>query len=414
MHSLVGADDKVWLMGETYGLRRRLGRIRQRVTGEDLDTLRNRVAELSGEVSTLSAQLNQSGRQSPSTADVGILSDFRLRGGTTASIAQEVQVQSAAGMSTAMIHVQSGVTNAISGFSENIRSTLELPGVHAVSPRSHTHVKLLVIRHPLVIATAVPALRGITAEQVVLVANHPAIDAGGTWHYSVEAAQARIVDMFGIEPEWAPISPVVRTSILQQSSSALTLSTGDWVNIFGTEQTTTPRTGFVGQKPVIGRHSRPDKEKWPATAEDTLAAYPDSSDYQVEVLGGAEVPRRILGAVPDQWTVQEFGAEEPADFLQRVDFWVYMHHPDWHEAFGRAIVEALAAGCVVVLPEYLRQIFGEAALYAEPAEVQGLVDQYWNDSHRYLEQSLKGQQFAAEHGPEKHLRRLQERGVGAS
>ncbi|WP_120005964.1 glycosyltransferase [Nesterenkonia muleiensis] len=402
------------MMGKSYGLRRRLGRIRQRVTGDDLDMLRNRVAELSGEVSTLAAQLRQSGWQPPAAAEVGLLSDFRLRGGTTASIAQEAQVQSAAGISTALIHVQSGVTNSIMGFSDHIRSALEFPGVCAVSPRSETHVRLLIIRHPHVIATSAPTLERLTADQVVVVANHAAVDAEGSWHYRVALVDQRAREKFGVTPEWAPISPVVRASILAQNHRDIRLAADDWVNIFGTVPTTTPRTGFVDEKPVIGRHSRPEPEKWPATAGGILAAYPDSSDYRVEVLGGAEIPEQILGAVPAAWHVQPFGAEEPAAFLQRIDFWVYMHHHSWREAFGRAIMEALAAGCVVVLPGYLREIFGEAALYAEPSEVLALVNRYWEDQEAYLEQSRRGQLFAAEHGPTRHLQRLQELGVSAS
>ena len=411
MHSLIGSGDKVAVMNGTMDLRRRLGRLRRRLSGAEQEALLSQVAELAGEVSTLSARLEQPGGESPAHTDVAIVSDFRLPGGTTASIAEEVRAQSAAGVRTALIHAQSAVTSTSTGFSRHIRAVLGLPGVDVVSPRSALHANLLVIRHPKVIETAVAQFPGITAGHVVIVANHPALDADGTWQYGVLEAGAAAYEAFGVTPEWAPISPVVRASIQEQGEPPERLAQDDWVNIFGQEMTTTPRTGFVAEKPVIGRHSRPQKEKWPATAEALLGAYPDGGDYRVEILGGAEVPEKVLGAVPAGWQVQPFGSEEPADFLQRIDFWVFMHHPDWREAFGRAIMEALAAGCVAVLPQYLRQVFGDAALYAEPSQVLSVVDRYWDDQGAYLEQSRRGQQFAAEHGPAGHLQRLRQRGV---
>lgn len=399
------------LMNRTTDLRRTLGRLRRRVTGAEREALHTQVAELSGEVSTLAAQLQRAGQEPVRRVDVAILSDFRLRGGTTASIAEEVRAQSAAGLSTALIHAQSAVTTTVTGFSRHIQSVMGLPGVHIVSPRAELDAALLVIRHPTVIGTSAARFGKISVGQLVIVANHPAIDAEGTWHYSVRDVDDKAFEKFGVQPEWAPISPVVRTSLLAQKQPELNIAEQNWANIFGQEVVTTPRTGFVTERPVIGRHSRPEKEKWPATAHDILAAYPENSHYQVEVLGGASVPEEILGEVPSAWHVQPFGAEAPSEFLQRIDFWVYMHHPGWREAFGRAIMEALAAGCLVVLPRYLEEIFGDAAVYAEPGEVKGLIDQYWMDREAFLQQSRRGQQFAVDHGPGRHLERLRWLGV---
>lgn len=398
-------------MNRTTDLRRTLGRLRRRITGAESEALHTQVAELAGEVSTMAAQLQRAGQEPVRRVDVAVLSDFRLRGGTTASIAEEVRAQSAAGLSTALIHAQSVVTTTVTGFSRHIQSVMGLPGVHIVSPRAELDAALLVIRHPTVIGTSAARFGKISVGQLVIVANHPAIDAEGTWHYSVQDVEKKAFETFKVQAQWAPISPVVRSSLLAQRVPGLNIADQDWVNIFGQEVVATPRAGFVTDRPVIGRHSRPEKEKWPATAKDILAAYPDSTHYRVEVLGGAAVPEEILGEVPKTWQVQPFGAEAPAEFLQRIDFWVYMHHPGWSEAFGRAIMEALAAGCLVMLPHYLREIFGDAAVYAEPGEVKGLIDQYWMDHEAFLAQSRRGQQFAVVHGPGRHVERLRWLGV---
>lgn len=411
MHSLIGIGAKVAVMTSSTQWRRRLGRLRQRVTGADLEALRTQVAELSGELSTVSAQLSRTGPEQVREVDVAIVSDFRLPGGTTASIAEETRAQSAAGISTALIHAQSQITTTVTGFSQHIMGVADLPRVHIVSARAALHARLVIVRHPTVIQTSATAFPRLTADQVVLVANHPAVDADGTWQYDVAAADAAAQRFFHQVPEWAPISPVVRASITEQPAPEVRLAEQDWVNVFGRELVTTPRTGFVADRPVIGRHSRPQKEKWPDTAEAILSAYPEDPTYRVEVLGGADVPGEILGRIPQAWSVAPFGAEAPADFLQRIDFWVYAHHPQWREAYGRAIMEALAAGCLVVLPEYLQEIYGDAACYAEPSEIKAVVDRFWRNPQAFVEQSRRGQQFAVDHGPGRHLERLRWRGV---
>lgn len=399
-------------MSRYHDLRRRVGRVYRRATGDDVATLRAELTELAGEVSSLTAKLGQLDPDPVRAVDVAIISDFRLPGGTTASIAEEVRAQSAAGLSTALIHGQSEATKTAVGFSRHIQNVLDLDGVHVVSARAALHAKLLVIRHPRVIETAPALFAGISAENVIIVANHPAVDAAGTWHYQVQDTDAHVRQLFGAEPVWTPISAVVRQSIAAQQANVRTAET-DWVNIFAEVPASAARTGFAREKPVVGRHSRPQREKWPDTAETLLAAYPDSGQWQVEILGGAEVPEEILGDLPAAWNVHAFGAQDPQSFLTGVDFWVYMHHPAWREAFGRAIIEALAAGCVVVLPPYLREIYGTAAVYSEPSGVQQMVTEHWQNTEMFLQQSRRAQEFAADFGPERHLTRLQDYGVAS-
>src|SRR5690625_4640063 len=132
-------------MSRSSDLRRRAGRIYRRATGAEAATLRAEVSELAGEVSALSAQLQQLQPDPPEQVDVAILSDFRLPGGTTASIAEEVRAQSAAGLQTALIHAQSQATKTAVGFSPHIQKVLGLERAHVVSARARLHTGLLVI-----------------------------------------------------------------------------------------------------------------------------------------------------------------------------------------------------------------------------------------------------------------------------
>ncbi len=72
-----------------------------------------------------------------------------------------------------------------------------------------------------------------------------------------------------------------------------------------------------------------------------------------------------------------------ASFLAELDFFVYYHHPAWVEAFGRNILEALASGLPAILPPHFRPLFGDAAFYAEPAEVPSVLGRLYSSRAAY-------------------------------
>ena len=140
---------------------------------------------------------------------------------------------------------------------------------------------------------------------------------------------------------------------------------------------------------MIGRHGRDAVEKWPSRAADILAAYPDDGAMRVRILGGANVPARTLGRLPDAWEVLEFNSVPPRDFLASLDFFVFFPHEERIEAFGRTIIEAMASGCATILPPVFRPLFGEAALYCAPAEVRDLVMRLYADRSAYLRHTAR-------------------------
>jgi glycosyltransferase involved in cell wall biosynthesis len=112
-------------------------------------------------------------------------------------------------------------------------------------------------------------------------------------------------------------------------------------------------------------------------------------------MGGADRALDVLGAQPDNWTVLPFGALDARAFLDRLDFFLHYPHADYIEEFGRAVLEALAAGKPAILPPVFRQTFGEAAVYAAPDEVWDVVAALWADEAAYLAQARRGRDFVA-------------------
>jgi len=75
---------------------------------------------------------------------------------------------------------------------------------------------------------------------------------------------------------------------------------------------------------------------------------------------------------------------------------VYYHHPDWIEAFGRAIVEAMASSLPVILPPHFEPLFRDSVIYSPPEGVLGHLERL-KQADTYRTYSQKARRFAEQH-----------------
>lgn len=335
-------------------------------------------------------------------------SDFRMPGGTSHSISEEVRVQSAANIPTALVHINSQMMRRALPWSKPMQAISTLPNVDVLTPGDSAHAELLVIRHPSTLKDLSRFLPSVTCNRLIVLANHAATDRDGTANYNPPEIDAQLQKRFNVVPEWRPIGPVVRKTL---EPYAHEISVGpDWINIFSMGESPVARRS-VHNRPTIGRHSRPQPAKWPDRPADIRSAYPMDAEFDVRILGGSAPAEQVLNKRPSNWTVHEFGSLDPSEFLAEIDFWVYFHHPHTLEAYGRAAMEALYSGCVVILPEYMQDTFGDAALYGTPKDVKDIIREYSSNADKFLAQSAQGQAFASALGPDLHLSRLEQLGV---
>jgi glycosyltransferase involved in cell wall biosynthesis len=344
--------------------------------------------------------------------DVAILSDLRYPGGNSASIVAEVRAQAAAGLTTVLIHVPSPHLKHARPFQAEIVACLR-DGLADLAD-DHVDASVLLIRQPRIFTEDLAQVPSIAAGHTIVVLNQPPGDETDDERYYVFAdVRKRVEGYFGPDVVWAPISSQVRENVLRVAPDT-TLPDTDWHEIIDVADWAVERHRTPGAPPVIGRHGRPDPVKWPRDPGELLQAYPDTSELKVRFLGGGEIGVRRLGRRPSSWDVVEFGAESPQDFLGSLDFFVYFHDPDWVEAFGRTILEAMASGVPVIVGPHFRTIFGEAALYTDPAGVRDLVRCLHADRPAYEALVARARAFvAARYGSASHVARLASLGVVA-
>lgn len=344
--------------------------------------------------------------------DVAILSDFRYPGGTSASIAAEVRAQARAGLSTVLVQVRSPHLKRDRPFHPLIVELLKDGSAHLAVEGEPARAKLFVLRQPRIFTADPASVPRVTADRTVMVLNQAPGDAADpARYYHFADVRNRVEGLFGTDVEWSPISPQVRAEVLRSAPDAPLAGT-DWHEIIDVTEWDTGRDGPGAGVPVIGRHGRPDPVKWPRTTEELLQAYPDDPAVRVRILGGGELAVRRLGRTPAGWELVEFGSMAPRDFLRGLDFFVYFHDPDLVEAFGRTIMEAMAAGVPVLIGAHFRPVFGDAALYTTPAGVLPLVRELHADPERYRAVARHARDFVeTRFGYASHLARLAVRDV---
>jgi glycosyltransferase involved in cell wall biosynthesis len=347
--------------------------------------------------------------------DVAILSDLRYPGGNSASVVAEVRAQAAAGLTTVLVHVPSPHLRHARPFQADIVACLRDGRADLAHDDDEVTAAVLLIRQPRIFTEDLARVPAIRAGHTIVVLNQPPGDETDDQRYYVfDEVKKRVEDYFGPHVVWAPISPQVRENVLRVAPGTALPDT-DWHEIIDLADWTVERHRSPGAPPVIGRHGRPDPVKWPRDPGELLQAYPDTTEFKVRFLGGGEIGVRRLGRRPSSWDVVEFGAETPQEFLGSLDFFVYFHDPDWVEAFGRTILEAMASGVPVIVGPHFRSLFGEAALYTDPAGVRDLVRRLHADRPAYEALVARARKFvASRYGSASHVARLASLGVVAT
>lgn len=340
------------------------------------------------------------------THDIIVVGDFRFAGGTSTAIASELKAQAAAGYRTGLVQMACPILRQPHPIHPEIRAVIDAGAVEMLDPETPHEARLLVAHHPALFLHAQRRSLSVSAPTRILVAHHPPRTARGRAYYAPAVVDANAAEILGGEVQWAPVGPAVRQQ-LNGTDPHPRLWTGDWSNVIDAESWGGPRSEPLGVRPIIGRHSRPGREKWPASRSELLAAYPADPMIRVRILGAGPLLQDLAGPYPANWEVLQFNAEAPVEFLRKIDFFVYYHHPDWVEAFGRNVLEALASGAVVILPRQFSATFGDAAIYAAATEVPGLVKRMHADVDTWRQRSAAGHDAArSRFGTARHVERL--------
>ncbi len=328
--------------------------------------------------------------------DVLYVTDFRFPGGNSSLSAAEIHVLLQMGLRVGLMQLDSPLNGWASILHEKILALADHDNAVVVSVLDDVEARTTVVRHPTTLQFA-PAVRrtNLRTSKVVVIVNHAPAERDGTGSlYDMSRVLSNAEVIFGCPILVSPESGIIRSE-LSGLVPASSLTDFDWQGLVPLDPSQQPRVHPGDRALVMGRHGRDHPLKWPSGREIEMV-YPVDGSVRVRILGGAEVPVRLLGMTP-QWEVHGFNAVPPSEFLSMLDFWVYFHNEQLIESFGIATAEAMAAGLVVILPEYMEPTFGDAAVYAAPQEVAATLHKYWDDADLYEAQSARALSYVRQH-----------------
>jgi hypothetical protein len=345
------------------------------------------------------------GRPNSRTYDVVFVSDWRGDGGPQNSMIQEINALKAKGYSIAICQVEAlrFMTSEMKFPNQKIQTLINTGVVDQVTLLDDVEATLLLLRYPPILQFPPGFQSSIYARHTILVVNQaPHENDGSDQRFEVHDCLRNARQLFSCDPIWAPQGPLVRDIIEPLLPKALLASCNlsGFVNQAHWRMTRKPMSAL---RPVIGRYSRDDAMKFPESRAVLLACYPASASYEVRIMGGRKSCGALLGSdtFPANWTMLEHREMPTQDFLEGIDFFVHFDNPNIVEAFGRSLLEAIASGRVTILPEKFRRVFGEAAIYCRPEEVEGVVNTFWNYPDNYRRQSETAQRIVQERFSEK-------------
>jgi hypothetical protein len=344
--------------------------------------------------------------------DVLLVADPRFPGGTSTAVAHEARALAKAGYSVGLLPVASPILSARRGPHPEIAALTEAGVLIAVPPEARVWARLACIHHPTALQDRPTGVWRATAAETVIVAHHPPINAAGTTQYDIPRITEVVGELFGAAA-WAPVGPAARAAFAG-IADAPGLTPDDWVNVLDPDDFAGPRMGPLSALAVVGRHSRPDPAKWPDTREGFLAAYPDAPDIQVRLMGYFAALDAVVAPRPAGWQVLPFGAMPVHRFLTSIDYFSYYHGSAWIEAFGRAPLEAMAAGLPCLLPPSFAALFEEGAIYGPADSVAETVRRLHADPVAYALQSARAVRVVQDrYGPARAVARVAAR-IGPS
>lgn len=325
--------------------------------------------------------------------DVVYLDDWRKTRGVRFESVAEVGTLVAAGRSVAVADAEALVP--LTAHREDRSWTLSrlvADGVPFVYLDEDVDAELLVVADPGVLQILPERAAGLRAANVIVLTDGPdahlrpdEVELG----FRIADCNATSEREFDTRPVWLPRSAHAR-QWLRHTAPDVRLADGELPVAPGAPGRRTTRRS--GPRPVIGHHLPDCPASWPADRHTLLAAYPDDGLVDVRILrAGKSAAARIGTALPPaSWVAFDRQPLTAAEFLRQLDMFVYFGQGGLNRDAVRSVLEAMAAGCVAVLPASFADEFGAAAVYATAETAASTVLELHADPERAAGHRARG------------------------
>ncbi len=329
--------------------------------------------------------------------DLLFIMDFNLEGGAYVSTMNYIGAAIREGYSVGVFHWRRYDLDVTRLLRKELRQMAQEGSIHIVTPGEQVRAPTVLVGYPVVLQNIIDLPPVIDLERFYIITNQMSsrLYSGGDVQYCPATVSSNVRSLFGIEPVWIPISGLVH-ELMEKDGRYQSIHPDIWtplIDINSSCHSPLEWRGQVRDRPAVGRHARDHYTKWPATPQGVTDAYCAGKPCDVFLLGGATKATEVIGRLPENWNVLDFGSMNTRDFLDNLDFFIHYPHEDYIEEFGRSVIEAMAAGVPTILPPVFEKTFGSASLYADSTDVWSVVSSVWADENTYIARAQAGRGY---------------------
>lgn len=301
----------------------------------------------------------------PTRVDILWVADFRAGTPYARRFTDELRLLVKEGLNVGVLHLEDArfPSTRKERFGPDVLQLIHERRVVEVLADDAVSSGVAVVRRPWVLATP-PALFTVQAERLVVCGAGPLRD---TEIADLEVTARRL---FGTTPLWSGENSLTHERLRERGMTVTPLPLPDLVETRGAQR------GKVeaGATVVLGREMPPLGGAWPANAPAIANAYPTDESMDVRVARFHETavaPPRLLSR---SWTVFPQDAVSLEDYLGSLDYYVVATEDATRGLDETLALEAMAQGCIVIVPEGLGAQLPSAVVSAEPCSVRPTVE----------------------------------------
>lgn len=331
------------------------------------------------------------------STDVVLLADLCGYGAVQVSLVDEIRALTKAGLRVGVMHSENAhhLSSGARQYHQPLQEMISAGTItHVLADEEFHRVRLLLVRSPEILQFMPRGSSAFSPERLWVAVQ--SLPGGNPTTYLPQTCAQHAEAYFGMRPEWVATSTAAQQRLAEHLPIA-EVRPEIYRAPFDPRPYRAARRRRRSLRPVIGRWAGQLPEDWPAEPSVSDLLWPTDGSAEVRLYGDATNAARIVhgGELPAEWVAFQVGDISRRTYYRSLDFFV--HYPSADVvAPERPVLEALAGGCVVLLPPSHRRIYGEAALYGEPSEIPDLVHRYWNDGELYGRQSQRAAAFSSE------------------
>ncbi len=333
----------------------------------------------------------------PQRFDVVVVNDWRARRPGLRRRLNELTLMQQSGLRVAVAHVETPLplVTRRAPLAPALQRLLNAGTVPLVHLSQVVTARLLYVAHPDV-AQFLPASAELDAEAVVVeltTADDPVPGTDPMPRATVADCQAQVQRVFGRTAQWLARDDAAHAR-LAAVDGGLLVPVRPPLAVASPHLRTVRRP--AGRRPVVGTQPVELLAESLGTWDAVLAAFPDDDALDVRHRGDLRAARQSLGRrrLPPNWLVYAPAEVTVRDYLAQLDVLVLPLAGPLPLSARQSVVEAMAAGCPVVLDPSTAHEFGEAALYATPEACVDTVTRLCASPDVLAEQVRRGREHA--------------------